>query len=221
MPVESKRIKGRLKVLFPKANLSKKRLDALAARLAKKPADDADDDAIDEILKDANDVYPFEEMGKDEHRIVTAENKLKKQQQNAADDDSDDDSDDDEPEDPKKDKSKDNDQMPAWAKKLSQDIAEIKTGKITESKKEAARKLFIENETFKAMKEKGQEHFFNQIDVNSETPVEEQISNLEETYKEIVQVQADSGDFAGRPPLGGGGAGEPSTEELDAIVDDM
>ena len=52
MAVEKSKVVNRLKALFPKANLSQKRLDALADKLASKPADDADDAAIDAVIND-------------------------------------------------------------------------------------------------------------------------------------------------------------------------
>lgn len=215
MPVEISRIKGRLKALYPKANLSTKRLDEIAARLAKKPADDAEDSAIDELLNEANDVYPFEEMAKDEHRLATAENKLKKQKPAKSPDQ--------EEEEEEEPATQPTDDMPKWAKtmlesnqKLAQDLAELKAGKITESKKEAAKKLFDGNETLKNLKESVKEKWFNRIDVNSETPVEDQISDLESEYTELVQGTADSKSYPGAPPNS-----KADTKPTDAEVDDL
>jgi len=73
MAVAPERIKARLKALFPKANLSKTRLDALAAKLSQKPADDADDAAIDEVLNTANEFHSFEDIARDDDRIRTLE----------------------------------------------------------------------------------------------------------------------------------------------------
>ena len=57
MAVDKLKVIARLKALFPKANLSQKRLDAYADKLAKKPADDADDATIDAIINDYNDFF--------------------------------------------------------------------------------------------------------------------------------------------------------------------
>lgn len=75
MAVEVSRVLGRLKALFPKANLSKQRLDVITAKLAKKPEDDADDAAIDEVLQDYNDngAMTFEEIAKADDKIRTLE----------------------------------------------------------------------------------------------------------------------------------------------------
>ena len=205
MPVEVSRIKGRLRDLFPKANLSNKRLDEVSARLAKKPSDDADDAAIDEVLQNVNDVYSFEEMAKDEHRIASAENKLKNQPPTV---------DDPEPTDPPKPESKD---IPAWAQSLLDEVKGLKEGKITETKTQSARQLFDKNETFKSLKEKGREFYFSKIDVNSETSIEDQISSIEEVHNELVQGKADTTEHSNQPPMNSGNE-KLSTDDLDKIV---
>jgi len=52
MAVKPEIIKARLKALFPKANLSQKRLDAIAAKLAPMPADETHDTLYDSISKE-------------------------------------------------------------------------------------------------------------------------------------------------------------------------
>lgn len=73
--VEAAKIKARLRVKFPKANLSTKRLDEISAKLAKKPEDGADDDAIDAVLEDYNDngAMTFEEIAKTDDKVRTLE----------------------------------------------------------------------------------------------------------------------------------------------------
>ena len=217
MAVETSRIKGRLKELFPKANLSNKRLDEISARLAKKPVDNAEDSEIDTILNDMNDLYPFEEIAKDEHRLVTAENKAKNSKPANGNDQH-------PPADPPADPPKPTDDMPAWAKtmlemnkSLKEDLETLKTGKIVESKKEGARKLFEKNETLKGLTETVKEKWFNRIDVNSETPIEDQISDLETEYSELVQTSANSRSSAGAPPNGSSNS-KPTDAELDAVA---
>ena len=208
MPVEISRIKGRLKDLFPKANLSNKRLDELSARLAKKPSDDADDAAIDEVLNNANDIYSFEEMAKDQDRIANAENKLKNQPPTVDDETK--------PTDPPKPESKSKD-IPAWAQSLLDEVKGLKEGKITETKTQSARQLFDKNETFKSLKEKGREFYFSKIDVNSETSIEDQISSIEEVHNELVQGKADTTEHSNQPPMNSGNE-KLSTDDLDKIV---
>lgn len=75
MAVKPELIKARLRALFPKANLSTKRLDEISARLAKKPEDDADETAIDEVITDydENGAMTFEEIAKADDKIRTLE----------------------------------------------------------------------------------------------------------------------------------------------------
>jgi len=81
MAVEAQRVKDRLKAKFGTVQLSNQRLDAIAAKLAPKIADEAEDDLIDGELSDLNDLYPFLEIKKADDR---AANEKHKQQQSAA-----------------------------------------------------------------------------------------------------------------------------------------
>lgn len=209
MPVEISRIKGRLKELFPKANLSNKRLDEVSARLAKKPSDDADDTAIDEVLTNANDFYPFEEIGKDEDRIANAEAKLKNQPKKAGEGDP--------KPDPKPDPVEPSKDVPEWAQTLLNEVKTLKEGKVAETKTQSARQLFEKNETFKNLKEKGREFYFSKIDVNSEIPIEDQISSIEEVHNELVQDRVDNTQHSNQPPMNSGSESL-STDDMDRIV---
>lgn len=84
MAVKPEKIIGRVRALYPNANLSTSRLTAIAGRLSNKPADDADDSAIDEIIKDYNDngAMTFEEIAKsdDQIRTLQASKDLKKEE---------------------------------------------------------------------------------------------------------------------------------------------
>lgn len=94
MAVTTERIKARLRVLFPKANLSKTRLDAIADKLATKPEDEATDDQVDEIISDYNDVINFEQLAKDDDRIRTLEKERKPKTTQPEEDEGDPDGDD-------------------------------------------------------------------------------------------------------------------------------
>ena len=75
---KKQKIAGRLKALFPKANLSQKRIDAIADKLELKVADDADDSVIDDVVNQANDFMDFEAIAKEDDRIRTLEANLEK-----------------------------------------------------------------------------------------------------------------------------------------------
>lgn len=74
MAVEKSKVVDRYKALFGSVGLSATRLDAMAAKLAGKIADDADDDAIDAELNDLNEVYPFTEIKKNDDRATNDKN---------------------------------------------------------------------------------------------------------------------------------------------------
>lgn len=73
MAVSKEKVKARIKALFPKTNLTQKRLDEISAKLATKPADDASDDDIDQVINDFNEnsVMTIEEIAKNDDRIAT------------------------------------------------------------------------------------------------------------------------------------------------------
>src|SRR5690606_29370672 len=72
------RLKGRLMVLFPKANLSKERLDKILDRLVKKVDENADDTALDAAINEANDLMDFESLAREDDRMRTLEAEAKK-----------------------------------------------------------------------------------------------------------------------------------------------
>ena len=189
MPVEANRIKGKLKELFPKVNLSTKRLDEISARLAKKATDEADDTAIEQLVNDANDFMPFADIAKEDDKIRTLEANQKKADPSP---------------DPTPDPTpnpKPSDDVPAWSKTMMDELKGLKEGKVIESKTQAARLEFEKNDIFKAIPQKGKDFYFKQIDVNSDTPIADQIKTLEETHLEITQSNADKTPVAGRPPV--------------------
>lgn len=219
MAVAPEKIKARLKALFPKANLSTKRLDVYAAKLAPKPADDADDAAIDAIINDYNDVIDFEAVAKEDDKTRTLEAEKKKADEAAAKarggkgGQSDEEEEEEEPE-----------GLTPFEKtmlkkfgKIESEIQSIKTGSVTQTKKAQASELFGKSEILKGLKPELKERWLNRIDVNSETPFEDQIKELETEFSELVQVSADNGGYAG--PAGGGSPANVTADQ--AVVDKM
>lgn len=212
MAVEKQKVIARLKALFPKANLSQKRLDAYADKLAKKPADDADDAAIDAIINDFNEVIDFVGVAQEDDRVRTLENKptptpvpVPTPTPNPVP----------------------TEEVPSWAKalldsnkKLTDDLEAMKTGKIAETKKTTASEMFAKSEVLKAMKPELQAKWINRIDINSETTFEDQIKDLESEYSELVQNNADSNSYAG-PAGGGSSTNKPDQVMVDEIVNNL
>ena len=65
------KIKGRLRELFPKANLSKQRLDTIVAGLSKKVTEETTPEELDGVINDYNEVFNFEEIARQDDRIRT------------------------------------------------------------------------------------------------------------------------------------------------------
>ena len=211
MAVEKSKVIVRLKALFPKANLSQKRLDALADKLASKPADDADDAAIDLVINDFNSVLSIEEIAREDDRVRTLEQKANPNPPTP-------------PAPPTPPSPPKGEEVPTWAqaildsnKKLEGELEAIKTGKIIETKKQTASELFAKSEVLKRIPEGIRQNWVNRIDVNSETTFEEQIQELETEYSTLVQVNADNNQYA--PPAGGGSAEiKADANVVDAVV---
>lgn len=214
MAVEKQRVITRLKALFPKANLSQKRLDAIADKLSKKPADDADDAAIDSVINDFNEIMSFEDIAKedDRSRTLEADNKkaLEELKKKGIE--------------PKKEEEEEFElpaDTPAWAKALikqnqtlATDLEALKTGNVLQTKKQSASELFSKSEILKGLKPELKDRWLNRVDVNSEVSFEDQIKELETEYSELVQVSADGNQYAG--PAGGGNPTEIKVD--DAVV---
>ena len=218
MAVEKSKVIARLKALFPKANLSQKRLDALADKLASKPADDADDVAIDVVINGFNDILSIEEIAKEDDRVRTLEAKSKEPNPPTPPTP---------PTPPNPEPPKGGDDVPEYVKALlskldtvTSDLEAIKTGKVTETKKATASDLFAKSEILKKIPESIRPNWINRIDVNSETSFEDQIQALETEYSELVQSSADTNRYPG--PAGGGNPNNATDEKLVSdIVDSM
>ena len=204
MAVKPEVIKARLKALFPKANLSQKRLDALAAKLCQKPADDADDAAVDVVLNDANDIFSFEEIAREDDRVRTLEAKANPPADPPA------------PPTPPAPPSGDDDE-PAWAKKLFEKVDRLEKKNETESKQTLANKAIQASTT---LSDKYKAKWINRIALDSEVSFEDQVKELEEEYSDLMQFASDNETLAGPTPKGGNDKG-PSDAELDAITNSI
>lgn len=211
MAVKPEIIKARLKVLFPKANLSQKRLDTYVAKLAPKPADDADETAIDAIINDYNDVIDFVAVAQEDDRIRTFEADKKKADELVA-------------------KSKGgkaeeeevvkvDEDAPSWAKalikqseKLTADLESIKSGNATKSKLDQAKSLLEKSDVFKKLDDGTKGFMLKNVELDSEIPFEEQITGLEGMFSKMIQTNANSNQYA--PAAGGGSTPNAVDEKL-------
>lgn len=223
MAVEAQKIKDRLKAKYPKANLSTKRLDEISDRLSKKPADDADDAAIDAVLENANDFMPFEEIAKDDDRARTLEKKANGTPPKTADEI--------EAERIATEKAealkKAQGEAPEWAKaliesnnKTNERLEAIEQGKVVSNKKETASKAFDGSEVLKGLKPEIKEKWLGRIDLESKTSFEDQVKGLETEYTDLVQTHANSQDYPGAPPSSFSNTA-PTEDEVKEIVGDL
>lgn len=208
MAVNPDVIKARLRAKFPKANLSKERLDEISARLSKLPADDADETAVDAVLDSANEIFSFDEIARNDDTIRTLKAK----------------SQDPKPEDPKPTQPNPttDDNTPEWAKammatiqKQATDLEELKSGKITETKMQQLNALFNDNDVLKNLPEGVKNRALKTIDLDQD--LTEQVEAASNDFKDFVQSSINSNDYAGAP--GKGYANDKPTEaELDSII---
>ncbi|RUT68683.1 hypothetical protein D0817_20195 [Flavobacterium cupreum] len=214
MAVDKLKVIARLKALFPKANLSQKRLDAFADKLSKKPADDADDAAIDAVINDFNDVMSIEDIARYDDRTRTLEAEKQKAIDEARKKAGLD------PEKKEDDKVELPDNTPDYVKvimgkldSVTTELESIKTGRVTETKKASAADQFNKSEILKRIPDSVKPNWINRIDVTSEVSFEDQIKGLESEYGELVQLSADTNQYA--PPAG---SGNPTDVKVDAAV---
>jgi hypothetical protein len=223
MAVEKARVVARIKELFPKLNLSQKRMDALADKLSKTPADDADDAAVDVVLNGFNEVMPFDEIARNDDRSrqydLEKANRAKekaKADRLAAN-----------PGSAEEEEEEEFDaNTPEWAKAMAKNIgglskkmSDFEAGKQTETKRSLADKAFAKSEVLKGLKPETKQRWLSRMDISKEDTFESQVTELEAEYSELVQDRADSTDYGG-----GAGKGTPakvSQEEVDQVINSM
>jgi len=211
MAVTPEKIKARLKVLFPKANLSQKRIDEISAKLAPKPADDADDAAVDVFINDANELMGFEAMAKEDDRVRTLEANQKPKTETAKTEET-------------TEVEKVDENTPAWAKtiietnqKLSKEIEDLKQGKITDTKRQTAQQAVEASEVFNGLKPEVKAKWAGRIDINSEISFEDQVKEFETEFTDIKQTLANSSSYSGPTPTGETDT-KPSDKELSYVM---
>ncbi|MVM35270.1 hypothetical protein GO755_34935 [Spirosoma sp. HMF4905] len=197
---------ARFKVKFPKLNLSKARL----ASIKLKVDDEADDDAIDLKLDEANEMFPFADIQKNDDRIATdaSKEKEKQQKENSAGSDND--------------KTKDSaqDDMPGWFKsyieKNDKRLEAIEQGKTLDTRKsQLEAKLKDATDAFKNTTLKA----FNRMQFKDDEEFNSYLEEVETDAAEFVQTEANASLGQTKPPVKSSG-NTPKTaskEEVQAI----
>jgi len=216
MAVTAVKIKERLKIKYPKANLSTKRLDAIADKLATKPADDADDAAIDLVLEDFNGIMSFEDIAKEDDRVRTLEANQKKPTDpptppNPPAD----------PPAPPKPADDPNQKLLDAIGKLTGEVEALKSGKVVETKSISAKAAFENSEVLKGLTPEVKENWLKRLVVTPETTEDEiaaQVTNLETEYSGLTQNIANNLGYSGPPPAGDTVKGS-EQKVIDNVVD--
>lgn len=112
---------------------------------------------------------------------------------------------------------KPNGDQPEWAnaflenqKALMQEIETLKAGAVTKSKIEQAKEFISKTKLPDNLKES----WLTRIDINSDTPLNQQAESLEKEYNDLVQGIADGKITGGPPPKGSQPNSGMSKEEL-------
>lgn len=166
MAVTTEQLKGRVKALYPNANLSTVRMSAIADRLCKKPKDGATDEEIDAVVKDFNDygAMTFEEIAKSDDKIRTFEAKPKLEE-------------------PKKEEVKVDPNEPAWFKAY-REANDAKIAKIEQDKtKESITSKFANDARIKGIPDL----IKNGYTPSSIEDYEDKVTSLVEAYKPFAE----------------------------------
>ena len=201
------KIAGRLKALFPKANLSTKRIDVITAKLENKVSDDADDAAIDEVVNQANEFMDFEALAKEDDRIRTLEANQRKGGEE-------------EPNQPGTPPVPPTDDVPEWAKALLQKVESLEKGEITKSKANTVADLFSKSEILKSLPENQKQSWIKRVNLEAEDLASE-ITALETEYSELKQSIVDSSEYASGPFSRTEGKDSVSDADLDAVMSQL
>jgi hypothetical protein len=198
------KILARFKEKFPGVNLSKARLNAIAAKIEGKVVDDETkiDAALDEL--NTSGINTFAEIAKEDDRVRGIEAKHKQPATPK--------------EEEKKDPPKDDvtppaDDTPAWAKKLMDEVTQLRSEKVTETfQQQRAAKL-----------KDVPEIFWKKLPVPKTTEeLEQQVTEITADHAAYHQTMVDQGLSIKPPKSGSGGSNNDkkvaSKEELDAVA---
>lgn len=114
--MELQEIKGRLRELFPKANLSTTRISQYAEKLKAKLREESTKEDVDNLIKDLNDLVDFEQVAKDDDRLRTYQKPQPKVEEA-----------------PKPSEEPKSDDVPEWAKALLTEVKTLREEKVQDT----------------------------------------------------------------------------------------
>jgi len=230
MPTIKDAILAAIKTKFPAVNLSKKRLDAIAAKIEAKVIDD--ETKIDAALTTFDEYNPLAEMAKTDDAIRNYQAKEK-------DKDKDKKTGDEKTETPSEkatreaaeakaaaDAASADKDTPPYVKQMMEQFASIK-GELAAIKGEKTVST-IKGKIAAALKEKDvPEKFYGKWKLpETEEGIDAFVKEVETDYSEFAQAQTDKGFSVMKPPKGGNGQGggdtkKASKEEVDAVLNNI
>lgn len=226
MAVKPELIKARLKVKYPKANLSNDRIDEISARLCVLLEDNADETAIDAVLDQANAIMSFEDIAKNDDTIRTLKAKVEKSktpEEIKAEADAKKNA-----EEEAKAKEEALKEAPEWFKKyaeaqdekfekLSSSYKDIKEGITTDSKTQQLNKFFEANEVLKNLPEAVKKRALKTANLDAEDLAAE-VEAISKDFEGFAQAAANGNEYAG-PPGESFNNSEPTMEEIKEIFE--
>ena len=114
--MELQEIKGRLRELFPKANLSTTRISQYAEKLKAKLSEESTKEDVDNLIKDLNDLVDFAQVAKDDDRLRTYQKPQPKVEEA-----------------PKPSEEPKSDDVPEWAKALLTEVKTLREEKVQDT----------------------------------------------------------------------------------------
>lgn len=193
------RLKAKAKALG--ANLSQTRIDAIADRLHKKNPDITEEADHDAKIDDLNDLQPFADIAKADDQIRTLS---KKKETTSKDENPDDDP-------TKKDKPVGDENEPAWAKAIREDLQALKSEKAQTSNAVKLKE--------KLKDKKIPDAFLGKYTVDKEEDLDTVAATIETDFATLKQQMANDGFSQGTPPAGGTGVVKVSEKAFESAVD--
>jgi dsRNA-specific ribonuclease len=193
------KILSRLKAKYSGVNLSKARMDAIADKLAAKITDENE---IDAKLDELNDLMSFADIARQDDRVRTLEARVKPK---PADKPLEADDEDDDQGGKKPVTKKQNDETPAWAKTLMDEVKSLKTEKVQSTMKtRLAEKL----------KDKVPATFYSKMTLpEKEEDFDQFVTQVESGWNEVKQGLINEGLMTVEKPAGGNGEVKASGKE--------
>ncbi|QDK80839.1 hypothetical protein EXU85_20390 [Spirosoma sp. KCTC 42546] len=201
---------AKLKEKYPKINLSKARLDAIADKLKV-----TEESEIEGKLEELNDIFPFAEIAKQDDRIRGLGNKDQKP------------ADDKKPDSKTETNDSDNAEVPSWFKPFAETVPKLLTrleaienGKTVDTRKsQLEAKLKDATDAFKNTTLKA----FNRMQFKDDEEFNAYLEEVETDAAEFVQTEANNGLSQTRPPITPKGTTtkQASKEELDAVMPNL